>query len=383
MPLALVLDTNVLRQEGLASRNMQHLARLSASTELDLFVPEIVVREFKTQRVAEIRANAEKARSGLLELGRQIDSKGATHRGLSEVRARLSDLETAAEMEVEVDFSVWLSASGAKVIGVDASITAGVLDDYFSGSGASRKVKAQEDFPDAFISAGVRSLLASYDCVHVAVKDGALKKHLEAEPRYTVIDGVPDFLALAPIVEIFVSLDAKEKDARAFKSLLGSEAVREKLTTYLKGAADLLEEVYVEKENIVGLNVLGVNLYGASLNYAQAASISAVDYAKVEFLHPGHYYVEVVIHTHARIDYGADFAEFQHLSADRLIEEVSMDGDGVCDLREVRSVVLHGHLEIAFDSRFTPDAVEAHMDYLNAADARVSIGLEVNTAQVN
>lgn len=382
MPLALVLDTNVLRQEGLVSRNMQRLARLGLSEDLDLFVPEIVAREFKTQRVAEIKANAEKARAGLLELGRQIDANGTTHRGLSEVRTRVSDLEKAAEAEVETDFSAWLSASGAKLIGVDASVTAGVLDVYFSGTGAFRKIKAREDFPDAFVSAGVRSLLAAYDRVYVAVKDGSLKKHLEVEPRYTVLDGVPDFLQLAPVVEILLSFDKKEKDTEAFKAMLGSEPVRARLTTYLKGATELLEEVYVEEESIDGLDVLGVRLYGASLNYAQAASISAVDYSAVEFLQPGHYYVEVVIHTRARIDYGADFGEFQDLPTDRVIEHVSMDGDGTCDLQEVRTVVLHGYLEIAFDSKLSPDAVEVHTNYLSAADAGVSVGLEVNAALV-
>ncbi|WP_312409624.1 PIN domain-containing protein [Comamonas sp.] len=75
MPIALILDTNVLRQEGLNSRNMQILRRLTSSGEVDLLVHEVVAREFKSQRTLEVQAQVEKIADAITEMGRQVDAK--------------------------------------------------------------------------------------------------------------------------------------------------------------------------------------------------------------------------------------------------------------------------------------------------------------------
>lgn len=385
MPISLVLDTNVLRQEGLTgltSRNMQLLSRLTSSEEVHLFVPEIVVREFKSQRLSEVRTQGDKIQTAMAEMSRQVDVKGPTHGELIAMKTRVAELKKAAEEEVEEDLSAWIESSSARMIDFDPAVMPAVLDDYFVGAGAFRRPKHREDIPDAIVSAGVRSLLATCERVHIAVKDAALRRHLQVESRYTLVDGLMEFFALAPVAAVLASLDAKEKDVAALKALFGSGPVQTRLTAFLRRATELLEDVYLEESDLVGLEVLGLNVLGVSLNYAEAKSIARVEYSEVSFIDRGCFSVGVVIHTRARIDYVAEFVDFQDLPESRRVEEWSMDGQGLCDLREVRDVALRGYLELTFDSGLTHDAVEAHTHYLCAEEPQITVSLEVRHAAV-
>ena len=208
MPIALVLDTSVLRQEGLASRNAHLLSRLASSDEVDLYVPEIAAREFKSQRVLEVLSQVEKIQGAIGEMSRQVDAKGQTQGELAAIKARILELGTMAVKEVEADFSMWMKSSSANLIAFDPAVMGGVLDDYFLGVGAFRKPKERDDIPDAIISAGVRALLGRYERVHIALKDGVLKRHLRAEPKYTLVDALSEFFTLQHVATVIAALDA-------------------------------------------------------------------------------------------------------------------------------------------------------------------------------
>ena len=187
MPIALILDTNVLRQEGLGSRNMQILRRLTSSGKVDLLVHEVVAREFKSQRTLEVKAQVEKITEAITEMSRQVDAKGASHRDLTEMRSKVAELSEAAKKEVETDFATWLTWTGAHWVAFEPEDMRQVLDDYFFGAGAFRKPKHREDMPDAIVATGIKVLLPKYQTLHIAVKDGAFRRHLDglvaAHPR--------------------------------------------------------------------------------------------------------------------------------------------------------------------------------------------------------
>jgi hypothetical protein len=382
MPIALVIDTNVLRQEGLVSRNMQILKRLTSSAEVDLLVHEVVAREFKSQRTLEVQAQVEKIADAMTEMSRQVDSKGASHSELAEMRSRVAELAVAAKEEVETDFTAWLTSTTAHWVAFEPEDMRQVLDDYFVGAGAFRKPKHRDDMPDAIVSTGIKSLLAKYGTVHIAVKDGALRRHLQAEPNYKIVEGLPEFFSLEAVVKIIQALDAKEKDLAAQKELFAADAVQARIVDYLRQAKDMLEGVYVEEDQLIGLEQLEMGIIGASLNYAQAAAISSVDFGEAELVDSGHFAMPVIISTLARIDYGASYIDLQAISDSREIDNWSMDGDGVCDLREIRTVDLTGFLEIRFDPELTLAALEAHTEYLSAAKPKIEISLEVVTAEI-
>ncbi|XCN74458.1 MAG: PIN domain-containing protein [Candidatus Electrothrix aestuarii] len=49
--IKIILDTNILHQEGLNSTRFQILQRLIKSNAVSLIVPEIVIEEYKSKRV--------------------------------------------------------------------------------------------------------------------------------------------------------------------------------------------------------------------------------------------------------------------------------------------------------------------------------------------
>lgn len=383
MPIALILDTNVLRQEGLNSRNMQILKRLTSSREVDLLVHEVVAREFKSQRMLEVQAQAEKIADAITEMGRQVDAKGASHRDLAEMRSKLSEIAETAKQEVDTDFIAWLKWTEAHWIAFEPEGMRQVLDDYFVGGGAFRKPKYRDDMPDAIVSIGIRAMLLKYQTLHIAVKDGAFRRHLQTEPKYTLVDGLTEFFGLDMVAKIIKGLDDKEKDLDAQLELFSSETVKTRIIEYLRNAKDLLKEVYVEEESLTGLEVLEMRIIGASLNYAQADTISNVDFGEPSLVDSGQFSMPVTIRTRAQIHYVASYGEVVAFEDSREINVWSMDGDGFCDLIEGRDVDLIGFLDLRFTPELTLAALETHTEYLQAEKPKIEISLEIASAYVH
>lgn len=383
MPIALILDTNVLRQEGLNSRNMQVLRRLTSSGEVDLLVHEIVAREFKSQRMLEVQAQAEKIADAINEMGRQVDAKGASHRDLAEMRSKFAEITEVAKKEVETDFATWLKWTKAQWIAFEPEGMRQVLDDYFVGAGAFRKPKHREDMPDAIVATGIRDMLVKYPTLHIAVKDGAFRRHLQTEPKYTLLDGLHEFFALELVAKVIKGLDDREKDLAAQKKLFASEAFKTRIVDYLKNAKDLLDDVYVEEKSLTGLEVLEMHIIGASLNYANAGAISNINFGEPTLIDSGHFSMPVTIRTRAQIHYAASYGEVVAFEDSRDIDDWSMDGDGICDVIEARDVDLIGFIDLMFPPELTPAALETHTEYLRAENPKIAISLEIASAQVH
>lgn len=382
MPIALILDTNVLRQEGLNSRNMQILRRLTSSGEVHLLVHEVVAREFKSQRTLEVQAQVDKINDAITEMGRQVDAKGASHRELAEMQSKFTEIAKSAKNEVESNFTDWLKWTGAHWIAFEPEGMRQVLEDYFVGTGAFRKPKHRDDMPDAIVATGIRAMLSKYHNLHIAVKDGAFRRHLQTEPKYTLLDGLTEFFALETVAKIIKGLDDKEKDLDAQIKLFASETVKTRIIEYLRNAKNLLEDVYVEKQKLTGLEVLEMRLYGASLNYAQASAISNVGFGEPTLVDSGHLSMPVTIRTSAQIHYGASYGEVVKFEDSREIDNWSMDGDGICDLIEARDVDLIGFLDIQFPPELAPAALETHTEYLLTEKPKIEISLDIEAAQV-
>lgn len=361
---------------------MQVLRRLTSSGEVDLLIHEVVAREFKSQKVLEVQAQVEKVADAITEMSRQVDSKGPSHRNLAEMRSKVAELAEAAKKEVETDFTAWLKWTAAHWVAFEPEGMRQVLDDYFIGAGAFRKPKHREDMPDAIVAADIKALLSKYQTLHIAVKDGAFRRHLQNQPKYTLVDGLAEFFALEVVEKVTKALDDKEKDLFEQINIFASAAVQARIVEYLRGANELLEDVYVEEESLNGLEALDVRVIGASLNYPQASAISSVDFGEPTLVDSGHLSMPAVIRTRARIDYGASLFDLQGIEDSREIDNWSTDGDGICDLREVREVELSGFLDVQFDPELSPAALETHTEYLRSDQPKIEISLEISAAMV-
>ena len=61
--LNVLLDTNILHEEGLNSTRVRRIQRLIKSNDLKLIIPEIVVNEFKSIRIEQANSDLDKIQS--------------------------------------------------------------------------------------------------------------------------------------------------------------------------------------------------------------------------------------------------------------------------------------------------------------------------------
>ncbi|MEM5299896.1 PIN domain-containing protein [Burkholderia sp. JPY481] len=380
--IRIVLDTNILHQEGLSSRNMQLLARLAESGELKVYVPEMVKREFITKRIQDSVDRLQEAKSALGEVAKKVDRHGEINDTIIKIHVDLDSVGARLANSIATDFEEWASASRATILKFEPTSIDSVLDDYFYGRGAYRRPKARDDIPDAIISSCICALSEKHEKTFVAVKDGTLRKHLQTINNIVVSDSLSDFFMIADVAALVQGLDARTKNVEATKAFFASTSFVGRLSEFLSSADELLSDVYVEEDGIEGGGNLEVEGFGISVNYAEANKLHNLSCGDVAYINQGHFSINIEFFTFAKIHYCGHYSDFSNLPISRLerVEEVSMNGDGISDLRERREVKLIGYVDLFFDPDWTADALAIHSHYLSSDPPPIRIDLNVQSA---
>jgi len=363
---------------------MQLLTRLAESTELTVYVPEMVKREFISKRIQDGADKLQEARTALGEVAKKVDRHGEINDAIVKIHVDFDSLGARLPDSIAADFEEWVSGSRATILKFDPSSIDSVLDDYFDGRGAYRRAKAREDIPDAIISSCICALSEEHGKLFVAVKDGTLRKHLQTINNIVVTDSLSDFFTIADVSALVQRLDARTKDVDASKAFLASTWFLGRLSDFLTSAEELLSDVYVEEDDIDGKGNLEVPGFGISVNYAEAIKVHNLVCADVTYINQGHFSMRIEFFTFAQIHYCANYSDFNNLPLSRLegAEEVSMNGDGISDLRERREVKLSGHIDLFFDPTWTADALAIHSHYLSTNPPSIRIELNVESATI-
>jgi len=381
----IVLDTNILHQEGLFSRNMQLLGRLAQSEEISIHIPELVKREYLSKRIAETSEKIQSMQTGLADISKKLYRDNAIYNCIKNTNLEIARIATSVSSAVERDFEKWEDVNKVKKMKVEPGKVDDVFNDYFDGTGVFRKPKSREDFPDAFINVCVQSLLAEKGQLDVIMKDGTFQKHLKTVANITVFETLGEFLETPKISSLFFALDAKSKQIGALKDLFYSSSFKTYLSTYLLKADDIIEGIYIEEDTIDGLERIGIETcFGISVNYPQAKSIREIYFGEVMQVSEGHFSIEISFIVLASLRYCADYYEYTNLSVERklTVEENGIDGDGICDLAEMREVFLSGHVELRFDPKLNAENLAAHIEYLDTERSKVSVEIEMEKAAI-
>jgi rRNA-processing protein FCF1 len=166
--LNVLLDTNILHEEGLNSTRVQRIQRLIKSNDLKLIIPEIVVNEFKSIRIEQANSDLDKIQSGLDRLQRK-NITGKDSRPIKEVIQFI--LSSISLFNDNVD--TWMEHNNVDIYNISNTSIEDLFASYFSGTGAFRNKKAREDIPDAVIYDGIVKISKDTK-IAVVVKDGVL-----------------------------------------------------------------------------------------------------------------------------------------------------------------------------------------------------------------
>jgi len=380
----IVLDTNILHQEGLESRNMQLLSKLSNSGELKIYVPEMVRREFVSKKILESHDKLIEAKNALIEISKKLLKNDPLRETLSDQEKNLTSLTDSVSSALKVQFENWAREANAVELKADPAALDSIIDSYFSGAGAFRKPKNREDFPDAFVNQCIESLANKHDKIYIAIKDTAFKKHLETIPNITLSDSLKDFFQLEELQALNAKIDGLLKNVEALKEYLSGQQFIDRLIEYLTSNEDPLSSIYVEEQNIDGINNLDIDSFGVSINYARADKVNVIDFSNPTYIDKGHYSLDVELATTASIHYCAYHMDYVQLAQQRIknIDQTSMDGEGVCDLSEDYLVTLQGTIEILFDGEWSVEELDTHSAYLNTKKTKIETILNIESGAI-
>ena len=197
----LVLDTNILHQEGIDSGRMKVLRTLTDSGIVKVYIPEIVKREFCTKRISSVKELLEKAIYNFKGAHKKVESECEIKATLTSIEAETRGVLDSVELGVNDEFSNWEKAFGVEILPFIPEDISIVLDDYFKGAGAFRSIKNRDDIPDSMIHTSICRLAERVDQVSLVIKDGTFKKCMDNHPKVEVFESLSDFFQLQEIAD--------------------------------------------------------------------------------------------------------------------------------------------------------------------------------------
>lgn len=382
--ISILLDTNILYQEGLASGNMQLLKRLVDASYVEVFVPEIVKKEFLSRRILESKEKLKEAANSISLVTKKISKGSGAHTKSSEVQAAIKEIEDAIEENIHHDFAQWEEHLSVTVIPFNTAVMVQVMDDYFSGEGVYRKPKSREDIPDAIINMSILELVNDRGEITVAIKDGAFKKYLSKNESIAIVDSLEEFLQLEGNRQKIAALDSISSRIGKITDYLGGDEFKGFLLSYLTRANDKIEAIYLEEDDISNKDELGIDTYGERINWPQAKTVSDLIIGNIDYLSNDSYFLKLSFAAKATLDYCADYVDYVYLdeNTDREPSMESMNGEGVCDLSELFDFRFSGHLEIKLHEGMAVEELRTHSQYLGSDTSPIDMELEIDSAQI-
>jgi hypothetical protein len=378
-----ILDTNILHQEGLISRNMQRLERMAKTGRLKVCVPNLVLREFVTRKISDSLEVLSKSQPIIHELPRKLPGSV-----VAEVAIKMAELNAIFEAEVEKDYNKavaeWVERLHVEVLDFGSGTAERVFADYFAGEGAFRARKKRDDIPDSFIAYSILPVLQRDGHIAVIVKDGVLKSYFRTIDGPDVFDSLTDYFEAQPFKRLVEEIDISTRNVEEIKSLFSSPSVSSQFVDFIKHDKDGLAYVYVEEDSIGGVEEIGMDVLSVSINGTRPEHITEVAVGEVDFVDAGFFSVAIEITAYADVHYVASYMDYVALQPPRNTEVhmSSMDGEGWADLGEVRKVYLRGFLQIRFGSQWTVKDIEPHLRYLKSENSAIGLELEINSARL-
>ena len=285
----IVFDTNILHQEGLSSRSMLLLLRLVEASHLEIFVPELVKKEFTSRKLHEAKENLKKSYDQLTLVTKKNSHDSEFQELIRKTQDSIKVAESKIEEQISKGFDFWETQYQVTILGFDSDTITQVMDDYFSGTGVYRKPKSRDDIPDAMINTTIMQLLTKKKELSVVLKDGAFKKHLQTIEGISTYDSLAEFLETGEVKSKLDELDASSEKAEQIKGFLNGEEFSDRLLQYLKHDYKEVEDIYLEDSEILAKEKLEVDSFGERVEDVNAHNIRDISIQNAAWFSDGDY----------------------------------------------------------------------------------------------
>lgn len=383
--LTVLLDTNILHQEGLESAQMQILSRLVEAGKVEVILPELVGLEYRSRKSLETKDDL----LGIIKKTESLKKKRIFNIGDSEeiekMQVIIKSLQNTVDDSVEGVFNKWVEKLRVNIVPIDSSHSKSVFADYFLGKGAFNKPKNREDIPDAFILESIKEILGGLDSLYVIVKDGNFRKAIHLIDKTKTCAELQDLFELKEFKEELKELDSDSERIKEITKCLNTDDTRKILDSFINFQKEYLSEIFLIGEEITDpSNIIDIKIWGEAIESININNITDVSYKNSRYIGDEIYIINVTVKAKVDITYVAHYGDFNSLDPDRVdgINFLSMNGDGICELMEGVICDFFGSITLTMDEKIDPKELSSHLNHLGREKSLISSYMELKRAVI-
>ena len=376
--LNVLLDTNILHEEGLSSTRIQRIQRLIKSSDVKLIIPEIVINEFKSKRVEQANNDLEKIQSGLDSLQR----KNITPKDAYPIKQAINFISHYISL-TNNDVDKWMEINDVDIYKISNTSINELFSSYFSGTGAFRGKRKREDIPDAVIYDGIIKISQGTKLV-VVVKDGVLFKAISKLENVESYSSLSELLEIPLLKDRIDELDQRESKVRSIIDTLNTSDCQNDITQYIE--QNELSEIASQYEN--ELIHLPYEMEDIEIS-SKKIKITTTDYiilSSPNYLGNKHFSLAIEIESKAEFSFYCEDEQYELLPYGyrKVLTKESYGTSGEVYVYGVLDVTLEGVVIIEnIGENSKVNDLKLHLSYLGADRCEISCALEIESVRVN
>ncbi len=342
----IVFDTNTLRNEHFTSSRMKILKKLIDEKIIRLYIPELVKREFLSQKQIDFQTKLKS--SDIIDIDKFFVTNKKLKEKLSILETQIKDISLNIEKLLYSEFNEWEKEYWIEILPFNNSNMTEVINNYFSGGTVFKSPKNRNDILDAMICTSIEELLSKEGKICVLTNDKAFGEYLNGLSNVDTFDSVKSLLEDEEIKKELLIIDKKINKYELLHGYFKLDIFREKLLSYLISESKILDNVYLEDEDISHSSILANSIFFCELRSADSSTMSNFIIKKIELADENEYFLDVYFQAEGSLRFGIEYYEYSKLERDetRKIHYYNMKSDGATILDEVRTLDFYGTLNI-------------------------------------
>ncbi|MGL0962141.1 PIN domain-containing protein [Vibrio vulnificus] len=375
--IKILLDTNILHQEGLQSSRFQVLQRLIKSNAICLVIPEMVLKEYKSKRQDQAEGELKKLNSALDNLNR----KSILDKDKFVVR-QFTNFVSSSIKEVERFVDAWVEENKVVVPLISETSIDDIFKSYFSGTGAFRNKKQREDIPDAVILDAIDKLAKEGE-LFVVAKDGALIEAIKDIDNVVLFKDLTEVIEIPQLKATLAELNANERKVTSIIETLSTFDSSYEVSEYLTDN-NLVEVEGFYDEDFVELpyDLSNIELTEHEVHVRNLKEVS-VDSPR--YLGNGKFAYALAAECEAELSFYCENDAYESLSYEY---RKALSKSEVDDLSKVRvagsiEVVFKGVVELSgIETDIETSQLQVHLSYLGAERSHISCDVSLEKLEV-
>ncbi|EOX4902611.1 PIN domain-containing protein [Vibrio alginolyticus] len=375
--IKILLDTNILHQEGLQSSRFQVIQRLIRSNAVCLVIPELVLKEYKSKKREQAESELKKLHSAFDNLHRKfiLDKDNTSVRQVSHyVSSSIKDAERFIDS--------WVEENNVLIPPISDTSIDDLFQSYFSGTGAFRSKKHREDIPDAVILSSIEKLAKEGE-LFVVAKDGALGEAIKDIENVLLFKDLADVIKVPQLQKTLADLNANERKVTSIIEALASSDSKYDVSTYLT-ENDLVEVVGYYDEGFVELpyELLSIDLDEHEV-YVKNLLEVFVDSPK--YLGNGNFVYSLDAECEATLSFYCDNDAYESLPYEyrKKLVRSELDHQNRVKVSGEVTVCFQGSVELhGIETDIETSQLQVHLSYLGAEQSLISCGVSLEKLQI-